>query len=260
MQSTLAALGIGAAAASVSSVAGTATAAAASSSTAVSGTMLAAGGVATGTAPTSAGVAGSAGALGAAGAGAKVASTGVMATITKLTAAGVAGGLLTFGVLGQVMEPPPEPSSPPSESAPPRVVQRVEITPPTPVISDEATVEVAEEVKPIPRVVPRKGIAPSEPEPSALEREVAMIDAARAAVAQGEGSRALTILADHSRQFPKGRLVPEAEYLRMQARSASGDAKGARNAARELLERHPSGPHSARARELLESGNDPVKE
>lgn len=50
-----------------------------------------------------------------------------------------------------------------------------------------------------------------------LARELSLLDLARSALDRGDGVRALHWLDQHSRQFPKGQLIPEAALLRAQA-------------------------------------------
>jgi hypothetical protein len=85
-----------------------------------------------------------------------------------------------------------------------------------------------------------------------LAREVPLIDAGRAALAAGAPSRALESLEAHRREFPRGQLAAEREFLAVQAlvqMNRSGDAK---QRAQELATRFPSSSYAARATRLIE--------
>jgi hypothetical protein len=86
-----------------------------------------------------------------------------------------------------------------------------------------------------------------------LAEEARAIDAAREAVATGDGARALRALRAHRQRFDKPLLVPEALFLEMRALAAQGDQAGARRAAEELLRRYPNGAQAAAARGYLRS-------
>jgi TolA-binding protein len=86
---------------------------------------------------------------------------------------------------------------------------------------------------------------------SSLEGEVTALDRARSALAAGDATRALTLLAEYEQAYPKGALRPEATYLRIQALSKSGQRDAARELAARFLAKHPSSPHAAQLQALL---------
>ncbi len=88
---------------------------------------------------------------------------------------------------------------------------------------------------------------------SELLAEVAAIDAARAAVARGDATRALAALDAYAANFKSHRFDPEALYLRMEALGHAGDLEGQRRVAQQLLSRFPSAPQTARARAVLDA-------
>jgi hypothetical protein len=103
----------------------------------------------------------------------------------------------------------------------------------------------------------RAGAAPfaaspelQEEDPS-LNAEVAALDRARRSLAAGQADQALRELSGYDREFPGGRLGPEALFLRMEAAAQRGDQAAAERAARELVQHHPKSPHAARARAVL---------
>ena len=85
-----------------------------------------------------------------------------------------------------------------------------------------------------------------------LDREVALLDAARNALSAGDARRALSLLAAQQRQFPRGSLGPEARLTRVKALLMLGDRAGAEAATRRLERTRPGGAHASRARQLLE--------
>ncbi|MES1209643.1 MAG: hypothetical protein ABUS79_27215, partial [Pseudomonadota bacterium] len=73
-----------------------------------------------------------------------------------------------------------------------------------------------------------------------LSRELASLDAARAALARGDATRAIALLDKYARVYPRGRLDMEAEVLRIDALAESGRTDAAHARAREFLRRHPN--------------------
>ncbi len=88
---------------------------------------------------------------------------------------------------------------------------------------------------------------------STLANEMALIDMARAKLRAGSAADALQSATEYNRRFSAGRFAPEAFYLIMQARKQLGQHQAATDAAREIIQRFPDGPHVGRARELLQS-------
>jgi hypothetical protein len=90
-----------------------------------------------------------------------------------------------------------------------------------------------------------------------LDREVALLDAARSALSAGDARRALSLLATQQRQFPHGALGPEARLTRIKALLLIGDPTGAEAEARRLEQAEPGGAHASRARQLVEETHKP---
>ncbi len=84
-----------------------------------------------------------------------------------------------------------------------------------------------------------------------LSRELASIDAARAALARGNAAGALARLDRYARAYPRGRLDQEAEVLRIDALAESGRLEQSRARAREFLRRHPNSVLAAHVRTRL---------
>lgn len=106
--------------------------------------------------------------------------------------------------------------------------------------------------------------APITPPPSApavkptapsIAEETRAIDQARRELASGNASAALATLDAYDRLPGPHRLQPEALLVRMDALAKSGNAAAARVVAKSLLDQSPNGPHAARARQVLGSGD-----
>lgn len=139
------------------------------------------------------------------------------------------------------VEPPPRVEAPPIE--PPRPAPPPEVPPPTE--------PVAVEVPPAPSPEPVR--QPSKPvdEVDLLAKEVQLLDSARAAL-PNEPRRALEVLEQHRREFPRGALIIDAELVRLEAYLRAGDRARATAVANKLIRSAPQSPVAARARRLLE--------
>ncbi len=84
-----------------------------------------------------------------------------------------------------------------------------------------------------------------------LEQELRRLELVRGALARGEHSLALALLREYQ-ALPGTQLGDEAELLRIQALSASGNHSGARQRAQRFVEAHPGSPLVDRARSFLE--------
>lgn len=94
--------------------------------------------------------------------------------------------------------------------------------------------------------------APSTPESSdALLEEAAMIERASSAVRAHDGARALAALRAYRARFPRGKLMPEASVLEVEALLAAGRNQAARAAARRFLAAHPDSPSAKRVKTLV---------
>jgi outer membrane protein assembly factor BamD (BamD/ComL family) len=90
-----------------------------------------------------------------------------------------------------------------------------------------------------------------------LTEEVAAILSVRAALRQGQAARALALLDDHDRRFPRGTLGIEVELLRIEALALSGATGEARARAQRFIALHPDTPYVRRARVHAGAGGDP---
>jgi TolA-binding protein len=89
------------------------------------------------------------------------------------------------------------------------------------------------------------------PTPAVLDAEIALLDAARDAVAAHDPNRALRLLDEHGVRFPKGQLSQEATYVRVKALLERGSRAEAELTSQRFLAAHPDSPHAKRIRALL---------
>lgn len=128
---------------------------------------------------------------------------------------------------------PPIPSAAaprPPHRATPRQVDP--LTAPTEPSIDPVPVESTTPAGPTPPVVP------------ALERELALLRAARDALARHDAAAAAAALAEHAAEFPRGHLREERLLLRVEALCAAGSRVDARREAAEFAAAHPASPHA----------------
>ena len=80
-----------------------------------------------------------------------------------------------------------------------------------------------------------------------LAAELALVDAAKRALAAGDAARALDRLAAHARDFRRGQLAEERQALRVEALCAAGKRPQARAEATLFLREYPASTHADRA-------------
>lgn len=241
-----------ASASAVSSGAGVATgsaaSAAASSAVGTTGTVAAgAGASAVGAAGAVTGKA-AAGLLGAVGKGAAL----------KWVAVSVIGGATLVGAGSQLLAPTQStvPTSQPvvsqSESSGPAIAAPIAVPTPSPepelaplAVTPPATAHTAGRATTAP-----ESDDPEVMEATALAKEVQLIDQAREAKAAGQHAQVVTLTQRYLSSFPRGRLLPEAVFLKMESESALGRSQQAAQSAKLLLRVAPNSPQATRAREL----------
>jgi hypothetical protein len=79
-----------------------------------------------------------------------------------------------------------------------------------------------------------------------VSAELALLRDAHDALRNGDGARALALLDEHGRRFPRGSLVEEREAARVLALCKVGRAVEARDAASRFLREHPQSPQAER--------------
>jgi len=92
--------------------------------------------------------------------------------------------------------------------------------------------------------------ASAQPMSNDLRDEIALVDAARAAMTGGAPERALVLLHRYATSYPGGTFRPEVTVLRIEALAATGRRDEARALARDFVARHPDGPLAERVARL----------
>jgi TolA-binding protein len=139
--------------------------------------------------------------------------------------------------------PPPKPAEMTLQAAPPSGAQ------PPASLAPERT---SEDAPPRNVVAPRHAPSAARAPDPTLGDEVTALDRARRAMTDGDAAGALRRLDDYEAHFSRGALVEEAQVLRIEALLAEGDRGAAARVASRFLAAHPSSPHAARVRALLE--------
>jgi hypothetical protein len=146
---------------------------------------------------------------------------GAVAAGTVVAALVVGGGVLVKSQLGAEEAPLPAatpvkitPSEPPNPAPTPAVASDLESLAPT-VVDDSNTK---------PRARSTHGGSNAIQNPQSLREEIELIDAARVAVKNKEGARAVQLLDRYSRRFPEGAFKEEARVLRAEAQKNRASA------------------------------------
>jgi hypothetical protein len=105
---------------------------------------------------------------------------------------------------------------------------------------------LAENRAPTPRRERSHRVAPVETEADALSREIALIDAARGGL-EAAPAQSLAALDRHRREFLRGQLAAEREFLAVEALRRLGRLDEARRRAGALATQYPSSSYAARA-------------
>lgn len=191
--------------------------------------------------------------------------------LAKWIGIGMVGGVVVVGAVhGVAVYPSPAP--------PPPVAAAVAERSPRPAAlpaaahtaqNDVAPVVEAPAIESLPAAraaePPRSNVEPHAGAPAApaagaasLAPEIAMIDAARRAVASNDPNDALAVLDRYANEFPRGRFVPEATYLRIQALVQRGDRAAAAALGRRYLASMPDGPHAKQVRAMLAGSGETI--
>ena len=188
-------------------------------------------------------------ALGLAGSAAVSAGAVSVATSSLLSKAGWTK-LLLFSGLGATVAAPvgyvawrhahPHTIAVTAPAAAARPATRLIVPPLEPVRSEENRTPTP--AAPAPKVEARSTSA------SALAAELGALDAARTSLSNGDASGALAKLDDYARAYPRGRLVLEAEVLRIDALSKGGQKSQAKRRAEAFLRKHPNSVLATRVR------------
>ena len=169
---------------------------------------------------------------------------------TAWVSAGALAVAVTAGVVGVQMVRAP--AQAPVKAAPP--VAAPAITPPV----AEAPRAPSVVAVPVARVekIRRRPIAAAAPvaaPASDLRDQIALIDAARAAVKTGSSERALVLLRRYDASYPGGAFEPESLALRIEALEQDGRHAEARTLARDFLARYPRSPVADRIARVVQN-------
>jgi RNA polymerase sigma-70 factor (ECF subfamily) len=175
-----------------------------------------------------------------------------------LAGAAVGVGLITgliYSSTGSTTEKPAEPQAPPTDTPSPQdheldrkpAASSATSAEPNAIELDLAAPQPDPKAPSIasthdPRA--KQAAAPNTPA-STLAEEVALLSKATSALHSGQASRALNILAEHQRKFPRGALAAERRGARAQALCQLGRKEEARATLQALS---PSSPLAARAK------------
>jgi TolA-binding protein len=133
----------------------------------------------------------------------------------------------------------------------PPVVPRA--APQAPLVTAKPAPEAPEplSVDALPTAETPKATAPARAAADPLSLELSAIESARSALGRRDYSRALRLLDEHAKRFPKAHLMAEATVLRIEALVARGDKAAATRIGKAFLSRDPNGPYARRVRSLL---------
>jgi len=224
---------------------------------ALAATTLAAGSAA-GTGAAAAGAAGK-GALGAKAASlVSLISLKWAVVVVGVAGAGVALGSVAIdeGLVDRVARRPVASESAPMAAAPPRPATPAAAAPAIASGTVEESVVASAPSAPLEVVhAPAPVAAPSASAGGTSAAELAVLDRARAVLADGEPARALSILDTYRARFPRGIMTPEASILRIEALVKAGDRPAAKRLADAFLQADPASPYSSRIASLLAASN-----
>jgi hypothetical protein len=119
-------------------------------------------------------------------------------------------------------------------------------------VNAQQPVIVLAAAEPTPAPAPAVVARAAEPARAGIREELALLDAARTALAEHEAARALRLLDQHAEQFTRGRLTPEADALRIDALVQRGAADKAQRLSKRFLERHPTHPLAAHVATIVQ--------
>lgn len=195
------------------------------------------------TAPPSGSAGAGAGTVAGAGSAATTASIG--ATVVKgLLVVGLAGGAYLLGVrTGETRARDEFAALPPKTVVVERVVEKE--------VEKLVIAPIAEPVD-AGRAIARRPAEPA-PEVDDLPAELALLDAARGALAAKDGARALSVLAKYEATFPRGAMVSDARLLRLEALLLAGKRADAEALAKKLAATTDSELVRERVRRLLDA-------
>jgi hypothetical protein len=158
---------------------------------------------------------------------------------------GSLAALILAGAVGWQMARTPAPVAQPT--VPPATAPlAVSVPEPAPVALPEAPEPPAPAARPAPLAAAAPRAIPAQEPAMRLREELALLDAARTALATHDSDRALQLLERHTTEFARGHLAPEADALRIDAYLQRGASDRAERLSRRFLARYPTHPLAAR--------------
>ena len=173
---------------------------------------------------------------------------------------GAAGGLAFWGVQDTALAPRPVPALAPTAvvAAPAKARPAIEAInvgelPPEALADAPVPAEAALDQQPLDQqpLDQQRATVPSSAKVDTLPLELAAIDSARKALAQGNAALASRLLDRYSARFPKPRLGAEATVLRIETMMARGDRAGASRLGKAFLANNSKSPYARRVRSLI---------
>jgi hypothetical protein len=169
--------------------------------------------------------------------------------LTKLGIAAIAGmgALGVGGLIHLALEKPTIPVEP--RTTPELVAEQPVVPPARPLAAEDVTVPSSSEeaLSPRPKARPRTAAAADD----SLSAEIRALDAVRAALDGRTIAAAEQALEAYAQRFPRGRLKPEAEVLRLTVLVRKGDRAAARRLSQQLLASDAYKAYAHRIRSLI---------
>jgi hypothetical protein len=156
--------------------------------------------------------------------------------------ASVGAGLVVLGAAYYATQPSVEPA-PQAPVKPPTVAPATPHPAAAPIATSPRAQAEREAPAPEPVVSPVRKL----PAPDPLAEEIAILSKATSALRAGRPGEGLTLLNEHQRKFPNGRLAEERRAARIQALCALGRRTEAEAELTRLAQSSPRSPHLARA-------------
>jgi len=157
--------------------------------------------------------------------------------------ASVGAGLVVLGAAYYATQPSVEPA-PQAPVKPPTVTPATPRPAAAPIDTSSPRAQAEREAPaPEPAVSPVRKL----PAPDPLAEEIAILSKATSALRAGRPGEGLTLLNEHQRKFPNGRLAEERRAARIQALCALGRRTEAEAELTRLAQSSPRSPHLARA-------------
>ncbi|OJY16207.1 MAG: hypothetical protein BGO98_40180 [Myxococcales bacterium 68-20] len=92
----------------------------------------------------------------------------------------------------------------------------------------------------------------SAPSKSSFREELALVEAARTHLDNGDGASCLSVIGRYERQFRGGVFAQEMELIQIEALARVGEPERARSLAQRFLASQPDSPYAERARLVLQ--------